>query len=76
MIKQEMRCETTQRISTGVLQIGKDWPGIFIRGDEALAMASVIELYLVEQGAPIVEHPVIKNLLDLLRSCDVNAKAA
>lgn len=27
------------RVETGILQFDKDWPGIFIRGDEAMGMA-------------------------------------
>lgn len=31
------------RVETGPLQFGDDWPGYFIRGDEAIALASSIE---------------------------------
>jgi len=30
------------RIETGVVQCGDDWPGIFIRGDTAFALASAL----------------------------------
>lgn len=65
-----------KRIETGVVQFDGDWPGVFIRGDEALAMASLIELYLAEQSGGMLSDAPMKNLLALLRSCDVNAKAA
>ena len=27
------------RMPTGAMQFGKDWPGLFIRGDDAIALA-------------------------------------
>lgn len=29
----------TARVETGPTQFGNDWPGLFIRGDDALALA-------------------------------------
>lgn len=31
------------RVETGPLQIGDDWPGYFIRGDNAMALSLIIE---------------------------------
>jgi len=31
------------RIETQVVQFGDDWPGLFIRGDNAIAFASAIQ---------------------------------
>ena len=28
-----------QRVETGVIQFGDDWPGVYVRGDNALHMA-------------------------------------
>lgn len=36
------------RPETGPMQFGSDWPGIFIRGDEALHYVSIIALTLAE----------------------------
>lgn len=36
------------RPETGPMQFGQDWPGIFIRGDNALAFVSIIALTLAE----------------------------
>jgi hypothetical protein len=36
------------RPETGPMQFGHDWPGIFIRGDNALAYVSIIALVLAE----------------------------
>lgn len=32
-----------QRMESGPVQFGDDWPGIFLRGDEALHLAYVID---------------------------------
>lgn len=32
----------TTRTETGRMQVGADWPGIFIRGDDALGYAQVL----------------------------------
>lgn len=34
---------TSPRVETGPLQFGTDWPGVFIRGDEALYMAMILQ---------------------------------
>lgn len=32
----------TDRIETGALQIGDDWTGLFIRGDDALYLSEIL----------------------------------
>jgi len=34
------------RPETGAMQFGKDWPGVFIRGDDALYHAGIIDSIL------------------------------
>lgn len=43
------------RIETGPVQFGDDWPGLFIRGDNALAIALSISV-LMERVAPMAEN--------------------
>lgn len=31
-----------ERVETGAIQFGEDWPGLFVRGDNALALAHAI----------------------------------
>jgi hypothetical protein len=38
------------QVRTGPVRFGEDWPGIFIRGDEALALAHRLELVLVTEN--------------------------
>ncbi len=55
------------RVATGVVRFGDDWPGIFIRGDEAIAMAD--RLSMLDRGQPAC---VIDEVVTFLRSCRVN----
>jgi len=63
---------------TGCLQISGDWPGVFIRGDDALSFADTIEaLYLAaneraERGIPhaeVLRWQRMEELMNILRSC-------
>jgi hypothetical protein len=52
------------RVETGVMQFGDDWPGIFIRGDDALSFAHAIAHGSLGRLGELVE---------LLRSCKRDA---
>lgn len=39
-----------ERIETGVIQFGDDWPGVFIRGDDAFNYVVWIDAYLGSTG--------------------------
>jgi hypothetical protein len=54
------------RVETGVTQFGDDWPGVFIRGDDAFAFALYLES--VERTGDEIN---VEGLLNLLRECDV-----
>ena len=65
-----------ERVETGSLQINDDWPGIFIRGDNALGYAMHLEMAIraLEESANNNEMDVfalhgLKGLADLLSSC-------
>ena len=60
--------EQSTRVETGPVQFGDDWPGIFIRGDDAFAWAMAIELM---HASPLYEVQV-KNLASFLRRCQVH----
>ena len=62
-----------ERVETGVVQFGDDWPGIFIRGDNAFAYGNWAELAmsrLEDEGDRYIKVS-ISSLKNLLRSCDV-----
>lgn len=62
------------RLATGAVRFGKDWPGVFIRGDEALGLANMI---VAAQQAGLLPKPssVMDDLVELLRSCAVRETA-
>lgn len=68
----------SNRVETGPVQFDDDWPGVFIRGDNAFMFASSLEwvISLAENNAALppsddVTHRIYINatraLLDLLR---------
>jgi hypothetical protein len=34
------------RVETGATQIGNDWPGLFIRGDDCIYLQAILDRYL------------------------------
>ncbi len=76
----------TQRTETGRLQFAKDWPGIFIRGDDALSYARILRDLLANANDrmqrvglsgteidDVMEWTKVKELADLLESCRINS---
>jgi len=45
-IQRIITTDNEPRLETGVVQCDDDWPGIFIRGDDAVRMAHCIETVL------------------------------
>lgn len=70
-----------ERIETGVVQFGDDYPGVFIRGDNCFHFATQIGLVLggfaERHGTDSIEYMLAKaalgNLRTLLLSADVHA---
>lgn len=58
------------RLETGVVQVDDDWPGIFIRGDDAVRMAHCIETVLEDS---VYNETLFTKMLSsyptLLKSC-------
>jgi hypothetical protein len=64
--------EQKERVETGPIQFGSDWPGIFIRGDNALHYAFLLEMFIngqISQGDSISKI-CLRSLLSDLCSCD------
>ena len=60
------------RPETGPMQFGVDWPGVFIRGDNALVYAQLLEV--VVKGLPddmSINGLILTELMQVLRSCSV-----
>lgn len=60
------------RVETGAIQIGDDWPGLFVRGDDcfgyALHLEQVIESYSTDREGDVIALAGVSGLLNLLRS--------
>jgi hypothetical protein len=69
----------TDRLETGVFQPEGDWPGVFIRGDNALSYAHQLKAaYLMAEkraesgamdGSEAMIWSSLKTLADLFESC-------
>ena len=67
----KINIESDKRIETGPLQINNDWPGVFIRGDNAIYYSMLLEKIINKQDLDFIDLINIKNLKDLLFSCNV-----
>lgn len=73
----------TTRLNTGLIQCDTDWPGVFIRGDDALYIATMINSIEslfddldVEFGFnEEVAITTLQNLKSLLLSSDIRRKS-
>ena len=66
-----------KRVETGVTQFGDDWPGIFIRGDDAFHYAQCIKAMLGggETEMDAIYRGYCRGIVGLLESSNVHAKA-
>lgn len=68
----KVEVELTERVETGPVQFNDDWPGVFIRGDNAACYAMMLEMYLLGDGAKDpVATATMNSLLRLLQECRV-----
>jgi len=60
------------RAETGVMQFEEDWPGVFIRGDNAAMWAMAIHEVLseIKESKFAYSYVMVKGLADLLTSSD------
>jgi hypothetical protein len=61
------------RAETGVMQFDNDWPGIFIRGDNAGILAMYLREVLASSQADPITQLQVEGLASLLASCDVRS---
>ena len=66
-----------ERVETGATQFGDDWPGVFIRGDNAFAYAMYIKAALQggEDNVAQIYRSGALGLVRLLESCNANNAA-
>lgn len=58
-----------ERIETGVVQFGDDWPGVFIRGDNAIHFRQELLAALSLANSPEVKM-FLDGLIELLGCCN------
>jgi hypothetical protein len=69
-----------ERVQTGKMQFENDWPGIFIRGDDALNYAAAIRILFAAGEFRDLEpdggcRSTLSELAELLESCRVKSKS-
>jgi hypothetical protein len=64
------------RVETGPLRFGDDWPGTFIRGDDAFNYAAHLAVAVEQLRAThAISAAVLESLLNDLRASDVRNQA-
>lgn len=63
--------ENKQRLETGVVEVNDDWPGIFIRGDNAFAYSSYL-INFISDPTNLFYKDAILSLAELLNECNEN----
>ena len=66
-----IKCDIENRVETGPLQINDDWPGIFIRGDNAMHYAYSLDMLLKGHDMGGLSKRVLEGLVHTLKSCIV-----
>jgi hypothetical protein len=61
MIVRKIQTDITDRIETGVLKINDDWPGFFMRGDEAIGTAISIR-HVLKHGNEVAMKSLLQSL--------------
>jgi len=59
------------RVETGPIQFGSDWPGLFIRGDNAAYSAMLLSTLLETGEIDFISKHFLRGLVDDLQSCVV-----
>lgn len=69
-MKNELRPET------GIMQFGEDWPGVFIRGDNAGYYAICLRMSRDHPGVDPMADIMVNSLIELLESSNAHDHAA
>lgn len=68
------------RVETGPVQFGDDWPGVFLRGDNALGYALALREQLDGDAVESASNPLtrikLRGLLRTLTACDVTQEGS
>lgn len=61
--------EQLERVETGPIQFGKDWPGMFLRGDTCMIYAQAIDAILEHNNLCVIDQKTLLNLKETLTKC-------
>ena len=67
--------DETERVETGVVQFGKDWPGFFMRGDSVCHLAHTLQMHLDYPDEPIMRM-TLEQWIPALASANVAIQRA
>lgn len=72
-----MQIDLSIRPGTGPMQFGGDWPGLYIRGDEAIGLAAEIDAAQIADISPCNGSGsiLLQRVIDLLNSCSMRSVA-
>lgn len=59
--------EQKERVETGVVCFGDDWPGVFVRGDDCFGYLLALESVL-DGSTDVIAREMVKELAQLLGS--------
>jgi hypothetical protein len=68
-----MEQDNSKRPETGPMQFGSDWPGVFIRGDNAGWWAFLLNQILDGEHVGPLNIATLRGLRDVLARCDVRS---
>lgn len=69
--KLKVELPPNDRVETGPVQFNDDWPGFFIRGDNAFAVRLALAQVLVNPNDPMARMQ-LRWLMDALDDCNTN----
>ena len=69
--KLKVELPLNDRVETGPVQINEDWPGFFIRGDNAFALRMAIANYVVNHN-DVLAGMQLRAWVQMLDGCNVN----
>lgn len=58
-----------ERVETGPVKFGEDWPGLHIRGDAAMYFSMALSRYKSKEEPDVLTRCAVGHLIELLDSC-------
>ena len=65
-----------KRVESGPVRFGDDWPGVFLRGDQSLFLATILRKVTRQHKLGFLEHAAVEGLAETLESCDARSSVS